>query len=285
MASTGDVAVGECLDKVARAVLPTQLLLAAKTTMYGAILEKFAFSHDPGTGPAKNGVEPGIASPGKNGYFLEDSTAKEYQAMYTTRYAYTVPKNHEDALRQNLTTWGWSFNQPLAKAGGGTKNKSLEMSFSGLMTAVERAVRFTRDPTTGKLSKLERPPEGITLEERKDMAREAMRAAFEHVASRVVLGLQQLTSENPGTAQVATVVVSGGVAANSYLRYILASMLVAHGYPDVRIVFPPVSLCTDNAAMIAWAGIEMYQAGYTDPRSIRGIRKWPLDQLLSPPQE
>jgi N6-L-threonylcarbamoyladenine synthase len=37
--------------------------------------------------------------------------------------------------------------------------------------------------------------------------------------------------------------------------------------------------------MIAWCGIEMFRAGYYNPRTIRAVRKWPLDQLLSPPED
>ena len=59
-------------------------------------------------------------------------------------------------------------------------------------------------------------------------------------------------------------------------------MLTERGYPNTRLIFPPPSLCTDNAAMIAWAGIEMFKAGYNDTLSIRALRKWPLDQLLQP---
>ena len=219
LASTSDIAVGECLDKIARVVLPPQLLQTAKSTMYGALLEDFAFSHNPGFEPAKSARKPGIETSGEAKYFLEDSTATEYQAMYSGRYEYAVPKNHEVALLQNTTKWGWAFNQPLQKAGGGLKNKSMEMSFSGLMTSVEKEVRFQRDKTSGKRTKLERPPDDLTLEERKDMAREAMRAAFEHVASRVVLGLQRLSTASRELSMAPTVVMSGGVAANSYLRF------------------------------------------------------------------
>jgi N6-L-threonylcarbamoyladenine synthase len=60
-------------------------------------------------------------------------------------------------------------------------------------------------------------------------------------------------------------------------------MLTERGYSNMRLIFPPASLCTDNAAMIAWAGIEMFKAGHTDTLSIRALRKWPLDQLLQPP--
>lgn len=49
------------------------------------------------------------------------------------------------------------------------------------------------------------------------------------------------------------------------------------------LYFPPPAYCTDNAAMIAWTGLEMFEAGHADPLSIRAIRKWPLDDLLEPP--
>jgi N6-L-threonylcarbamoyladenine synthase len=48
----------------------------------------------------------------------------------------------------------------------------------------------------------------------------------------------------------------------------------------MRLFFPPPSLCTDNAAMIAWTGIEMYEAGFTNDYSIRAIRKWPMEKLV-----
>lgn len=84
---------------------------------------------------------------------------------------------------------------------------------------------------------------------------------------------------------VETVVVAGGVASNHYLRYILASTLCARGYANVKVVFPRPDLCCDNAAMIAWAGMEMYLRGERDQLDIRAVRKWPIDQLLSPPIE
>jgi N6-L-threonylcarbamoyladenine synthase len=287
LASTNDIAVGECLDKAARTVLPSEVLQNARSTMYGAVLEQFAFSETP--------KDPSAARDVPVLYSLENSSASDYKALYETRYAYLVPRNREEAKKQNLTRYGWAFSQPLSQTSGGLKDKSMEMSFSGLTTAVERVVRFGTDAATGKLNKVERSSDSISIDERRDMAREVMRAAFEHIASRVVLALQQ--SPTP----VDTVVMAGGVAANSFLRYMyvhmhlhclritdlasLASTLVNKGYSDIKIVFPPPSLCTDNAAMIAWAGLEMYQAGFKDPRSIRSIRKWPLDKLLTPPKD
>ncbi|KAF2691558.1 hypothetical protein K458DRAFT_411288 [Lentithecium fluviatile CBS 122367] len=265
MGSTSDIAIGECLDKIARIVLPEDVLRKAGNIMYGALLESFAF-------PPQETTEEG---PTKPKFGLEKSTATEYRGKYAARYTYNVPKNHEEALKRNVSKWGWGFNQPLCRAQGGLKSKSMEMSFSGLMTAVERVVKYELDPRSHKLTQIERPPEGISTEERKDLAHHAMRAAFEHLAGRVVLGLQH----SPST----TVVMAGGVAANSYLRYIVACTLCAHGYDSVKIVFPPPSLCCDNAAMIAWAGVEMYENGARDDLDIRAVRKWPLGKLLSPP--
>ncbi|KAF2275903.1 uncharacterized protein EI97DRAFT_378569 [Westerdykella ornata] len=227
LGSTGDVAVGECLDKVARVVLPSELLQTAKSTMYGALLERFAFSQSQVVESGKGALNPKIEDQGQGNFFLEDSTAEEYRAMYATRYTYTVPRNQEEALRQNTTKWGWNFNQPLAKAGGGVKSKSLEMSFSGLMTAAERAASYQRDSTTGKQTRLVRPPGDLTMEERRDIAREVMRAAFEHISTRVVLGLQHILASPSRSEKVPTVVMSGGVAANSFLRYMYEAPLIS----------------------------------------------------------
>ncbi|KAF2110049.1 hypothetical protein BDV96DRAFT_615391 [Lophiotrema nucula] len=290
LGSTSDIAVGECLDKIARVVLPEELLQIAKSTMYAALLEEFAFPLEMRKDTSiSQHTERVTEQTGKEArYLLEDSTAEQYISRYQTQeaygYGYVVPKNQEDARRHHTTTWGWVLAQPLSKAAGGSKNKSLEMSFSGLLTYVERLVQFGVDQNTGKLNKCERSVGDVTIEERRALAREAMRAAFEHVVGRVILGLDQLSSGNSGFTPVKAVVMAGGVAANLYLRWILASVLKSQGNGDTRIIFPPPSLCTDNAAMIAWAGIEMYHAGHSDTRSIRAIRKWPLDQILSPPE-
>lgn len=45
----------------------------------------------------------------------------------------------------------------------------------------------------------------------------------------------------------------------------------------MKTVFPPLHLCTDNAAMIAWAGVEMYKAGWRSELSCQSLRKWSLD--------
>jgi N6-L-threonylcarbamoyladenine synthase len=69
-------------------------------------------------------------------------------------------------------------------------------------------------------------------------------------------------------------VVAGGVAANTAVRGALQALASAHG---LRFVAPPLWLCTDNAAMIGWAGAERFAVGRTDPLDVAARPRWPLD--------
>ena len=71
-----------------------------------------------------------------------------------------------------------------------------------------------------------------------------------------------------------TLVVAGVVAANQALRVRLATVAEAHGF---TLVAPPPELCTDNGAMIAWAGIERLALGLTDALDAPPRGRWPLD--------
>ena len=226
LGSTNDIAIGECLDKIARVVLPAQLLQTTKSTMYGALLETFAF-------PTQLQEQPPQAASKQSVHSAEtylDAHGRQYEW-------YEIPANHEEAMRRSVTKWGWALNKPLNKAGGGIKINSLEMSFSGITTMVERIVRYGMDPVTKKFNKAERTAVDVSIEERMDLARETMRAAFEHVASRVVLGLQSRQDITPAKLAV---VIAGGVAANSLLRHMYVfSITKAPGisiFPGKRIV-------------------------------------------------
>ena len=69
-------------------------------------------------------------------------------------------------------------------------------------------------------------------------------------------------------------VVAGGVAANHTIRAALEGLAARNGLPFFA---PPLWLCTDNAAMIGWAGAERFAAGLTDPLDVAARPRWPLD--------
>ena len=72
-----------------------------------------------------------------------------------------------------------------------------------------------------------------------------------------------------------TLAVAGGVAANKAIRASLETVSAQAGLPFLA---PPLRLCTDNAAMIAWAGIERVRAGLHDDANFVARPRWPLDQ-------
>ena len=223
LAETADIAIGDCLDKAARAILPQDQLYHP----YGKALEAFAFP---------DGGES---------------------------YDYTPPVRRGDELERRTTRWGWSLGPPLAESKGGQKSsRRMVYSFAGLLSAVQRLM----DGETGG---------GRSVDEKRELAREVLRVAFEHLASRILLHLSTLPPDLRD--KLSTVVISGGVASNAFLRHVLRSILDVRGYERIKLEFPPVELCTDNALMIAWAGMEMFDAGYESGLEIRAIRKWSLD--------
>ncbi|MYL97550.1 tRNA (adenosine(37)-N6)-threonylcarbamoyltransferase complex transferase subunit TsaD [Novosphingobium sp. FGD1] len=74
--------------------------------------------------------------------------------------------------------------------------------------------------------------------------------------------------------KVNALVVAGGVAANKAIRGALEELAAGH---DLPFIAPPLGLCTDNAAMIAWAGMERLERGQSDPLDVAARPRWPLD--------
>ena len=79
--------------------------------------------------------------------------------------------------------------------------------------------------------------------------------------------------------RVPSLVVAGGVAANMAIREMLEKVAAQH---DMRFVAPPLWLCTDNGAMIAWAGAERFAAGLIDGLDFVAKPRWPLDADAAP---
>ena len=79
--------------------------------------------------------------------------------------------------------------------------------------------------------------------------------------------------------EVTALVVAGGVAANARIRRALEDLAEVRG---LRFVAPPLELCTDNGAMIAWAGVERLRQGASDPLDISARPRWPLDPAAEP---
>jgi N6-L-threonylcarbamoyladenine synthase len=106
-----------------------------------------------------------------------------------------------------------------------------------------------------------------------DIAAAFQAAVVDCLADRLEYSLSRI-DEKPEA-----LVVAGGVAANMAIRAMLENVAARHG---MRFVAPPLWLCTDNGAMIAWAGVERFAAGLTDPLDVLARPRWPLDPDAEP---
>lgn len=103
-----------------------------------------------------------------------------------------------------------------------------------------------------------------------DIAASFQRAAIDCVIDRTS---RALGAAGEAAGPVSALVVAGGVAANQAMRAALQALAAAH---DLPFVAPPLALCTDNAAMIAWAGLEKLAAGSADSLDLSPRARWPL---------
>jgi N6-L-threonylcarbamoyladenine synthase len=127
-----------------------------------------------------------------------------------------------------------------------------DFSFAGLKTAVRHAVR------DGK-------------HRREDVAASFQQAVVDVTVDRTRTAMHRF--RNDLQPKHGTLVAAGGVAANGALRHAFASLCAEESF---TLSMPPPSLCTDNAAMIAWAGIEKLALGKTDDLSLAPRARWPL---------
>ena len=137
----------------------------------------------------------------------------------------------------------------------------LDFSFSGLKTAV-RQQAMALEPLTDK--------------DIADICACFQRAVTETLAERVGRGLDRFRAEFPRIEAEPALVVAGGVAANTAIRTSLTELCRDRGF---RFVAPPLHLCTDNAAMIAWAGAERIALGMeASTLDVAPRSRWPLDE-------
>lgn len=209
LATTADIAVGDVLDKMARAVCPPSVFAREPhEIMYGRLLEEFAF-------PQQH------------------------------EYNYVAPATQGGEVARRVTRFGWSLPVPFAASRCGAKTRVMEFSFTGLGSAVERIASQIGQTASETMTTIEGEDHDDEarlggdggMDERVELAREAMRLTFEHLASRVVLALDSLQAEQAASLSstnankdgkeekqdekihaIDTLVVSGGVASNQYLR-------------------------------------------------------------------
>jgi N6-L-threonylcarbamoyladenine synthase len=132
-----------------------------------------------------------------------------------------------------------------------------DFSFSGLKTAVRLLV--------------ESLPKPLSDQDAADICAGFQAAVADAVADRVKRGIDEFKQRWPLGRHL---VVAGGVAANTALRQTLIRIGSETG---MEFLAPPLNLCTDNAAMIAWAGVERLRLGLTDGLDFAPRPRWPLD--------
>ncbi|GGG79469.1 tRNA N6-adenosine threonylcarbamoyltransferase [Salipiger pallidus] len=140
-----------------------------------------------------------------------------------------------------------------------------DLSFSGLKTALLRM----RDQIVAAQG-------GLYEQDRNDLCAGFQAAIRDVLAEKTRRALALYLAEAPDMPAFA---IAGGVAANGAIREALTTLCAAH---DVRFTAPPLRLCTDNAAMIAYAGGELLKAGELSDMSLSARPRWPLDRSAAP---
>ncbi|WP_199609434.1 tRNA (adenosine(37)-N6)-threonylcarbamoyltransferase complex transferase subunit TsaD [Flocculibacter collagenilyticus] len=141
-----------------------------------------------------------------------------------------------------------------------TDRPGLDFSFSGLKTAAANTIRNNIDNTT----------QSCSPQVKADIAHAFQHAVIDTLAIKCKRALKQTGLKR--------LVVAGGVSANKYLRSQLASMMTGLGG---EVFYPKAEFCTDNGAMIAYAGMQRFKAGQVVPLSVKAQPRWSIEDLPS----
>lgn len=139
-----------------------------------------------------------------------------------------------------------------------------DMSYSGLKTAVLRARDEVMTDNT------------LTAQDQADLCAGFQEAVTAVLAEKTRRTLRVYMELNPSQPMIA---VAGGVAANQAIRTALTTVAEEAG---AGFTAPPLKLCTDNGAMIAYAGLERFALGETDDMTLQARPRWPLDKKSAP---
>ena len=132
--------------------------------------------------------------------------------------------------------------------------ETLNMSFSGLKTAIRQEAEALAPLTEADIS---------------DLCASMQLTIADILADRCSRAMEMYGGD------ITALVVAGGVAANQLIR---SSLQQVADSADVALIAPPLALCTDNAAMIAWAALERFERGETSELSVAAKSRWPLDE-------
>jgi N6-L-threonylcarbamoyladenine synthase len=147
----------------------------------------------------------------------------------------------------------FSFPRPMKGREG------CDLSFSGLKNAVRIALSKFGGSTP------------LSDQNRSDLAASFQKAVVDSLEERLSKAIAICRRDYP---QIHDLVAAGGVAANHNLRKMLETSAQENNF---SLILPPAKLCTDNAAMIAWAGIEKYRLGHRDGLDFSPRPRWPLE--------
>ncbi len=159
----------------------------------------------------------------------------------------------------------FKFSRPLLDSKD--ENHRCNFSFSGLKTAVRREI----EKLTGEEFSHLTSPKKLQEKDKFDIC-----ASFQRVVCELIINRLNNLLTIHDLRFVKSIVLAGGVAAN---RYIFSHLENWAKDRDLEIIVPPIPLCTDNAAMVAWTGLEKLRLGKKDDLNFKPKAKWELESL------